>query len=392
MKSLKRKILFILLSILTSVLFCATIVYNVSIYNREYARSRDIAMRIASKSDRIDERPMFFEAEIIIVKTNTQGRIVNALVSENINLTEEQIENLLAEKLRYNAHDPEESLYTNEYITYRVDPLTTVIINNQKCRKLLIDTVRISILISIILEAVFVFISIMITKWVTDPIEDAFNKQKQFIYDASHELKTPIAIISGSLEAYQRNPEEQKWLKNIEEENNHMSKLVSNLLHLSKTENKDDITERKKQNLSKTILSSALSFEPILFENSITLKTQIEESITYDFDKSQIQELMSILLDNARKYSHKNTEVLVGLTEAKDDIVVQVANTGAKIPDDQKEKIFDRFYRIDKSRNRESDSCGLGLSIAKLIVSEYGGKIWVETSGDKNIFTFTLKK
>ena len=146
-----------------------------------------------------------------------------------------------------------------------------VIIDNEKTNSTLLNTLLICIGIFALLELLIFLVSRKITNWIIKPVEESFEKQKQFIADASHELKTPLAVIMASSEALESNPNESKWLENIKSESDRMNKLIADLLELAKSEAVDDKSEFALGNLSKTIEKSILTFEGIMFEKGITL-------------------------------------------------------------------------------------------------------------------------
>ena len=137
-------------------------------------------------------------------------------------------------------------------------------------------------------------------------------------------------------------------------------------------------------------MNQALNFEGILYENNLELNCDIKENILFKGNKEGFNQLIGILIDNAIKHSFKNTEIKIRLKEDKQKIHLSVENTGENIPKEDLEKIFERFYRVDKSRAREKGGYGLGLSIAKTIVSKYNGKIYAESENNRTIFHVDL--
>lgn len=272
---------------------------------------------------------------------------------------------------------------TNKYL---------IILDNSIVQKRLVSNLTTSLLVLFIFEIITFFVSKILSNWITKPALDSYNKQKNFIADASHELKTPLSIIMASADALESDKDEKKWLENIKSESERMSTLITSLLDLSKLENDlDRKTIYSKNNLSKIIVKSVLTFESIAFENKIKLETNVEDDIYFECNLNEISELMSILLDNAIKHSRKNSKVIINLYKEKKEINIEVINKGDEIPKEECEKIFERFYRLDKSRNRSSNRYGLGLAIAKAIVSKYNGNISAFSSGGFTTFKVILK-
>ena len=229
----------------------------------------------------------------------------------------------------------------------------------------------------------------MLTKRIVKPAEESFNKQKDFIADASHELKTPLSVITASAEALEANPKEKKWLNNIKSESDRMNNLIIDLLDLAKTENGS--MELTIGNLSKVVEHSVLTFESIAFEKNIKFDYHIDKDINIKMNENSIRQVMEILLDNAIKHSSERGKVEVNLTDGK-EIVLTVTNTGDPIPKGEEEKIFERFYRVDKSRNRNENRYGLGLAIAKNIIASHNGTIKAYSKNGKTTLQINLKK
>lgn len=223
-----------------------------------------------------------------------------------------------------------------------------------------------------------IFISRKISYMVVRPLETFFEKQKQFISDASHELKTPISIIKVNAQMEEKKVGSNKWNKYIQNESENMDKLVNDLLLLSRVENYENMQKYDKFDISKETEIIISSFETIIYDKGITLKTKIKENIDFVGSKEDIKHILSILIDNAIKHTKNNDEITVELNKERNEIILQVKNMGEPIPKEEREKIFERFYRIDKARNRTEKRYGLGLPIAKSTVEKYDGKIEVE--------------
>lgn len=199
----------------------------------------------------------------------------------------------------------------------------------------------------------------------------SFLKQKQFIADASHELKTTLSVIIASSEALEDNPLELKWLKNIKNEADRMNLLIMDLLALAETEKEfRDVLEEG--NLSKVIELSVLTFEGKIFDENLELNYRIGDDIRIKMNENSIRQLVEILLDNAIKHSKERGRIEVFLYKMDGEVMLEVKNQGEAISVSEEEKIFERFYRGDKSRNREANRYGLGLAIAKNIVRIIG--------------------
>ena len=255
-----------------------------------------------------------------------------------------------------------------------------------------IKTLKITILVTIIIGAFGIVIIYIIAKklstTIVQPVENTFEKQKQFISDASHELKTPLAVIEANADVLEEKVGENKWITYIQNEVQSMNKLVNDLLTLSRTEN-TSTANFQKFDLSKEVEMSVSVFESMMYEKKIKLETNINDEIEFNGDKEDIKHIVSILIDNAIKHTEENGKIIVNTLKEKNNIKIEVKNQGKPIPEKERDKIFERFYRVDKARNRSEKRYGLGLSIAKGIVDKYNGTISVSC---KDGFTSFLIK
>lgn len=218
--------------------------------------------------------------------------------------------------------------------------------------------------------------------WIIRPVQNAFELQKQFISDASHELKTPLTIITANGEVLSSSlGKNNKWLNHILEQAARMNTLIRELLDLARLDEVENKPVFVKFDLSHAVSAAALSFESIAFESCKTFRMQIAEGILYRGSEQTLRQLVTILLDNAFKYADENGTVTLTLSAKGEKKILTVHNTGKGIaPEDQKH-IFERFYRSDSSRSRDSGGYGLGLSIASSIAELHRGRISVKSDG-----------
>lgn len=225
---------------------------------------------------------------------------------------------------------------------------------------------------------IFAFIlTFILSGWALKPIKTAFVKQKQFVADASHELKTPLAVIGTNLDVLVGEVGENKWFGYIKGEVQRMSILVKDLLYLAKYDSSELLYEFKNFNLSRALTNATLPFESVAFEAGRTLEVNIEPKIEYNGDENRIKQLAIILLDNAIKNSTDDGNIKVTLKVLGSKKILSVYNTGDGLDEAQKKKIFERFYRSDVSRTRDTGGSGLGLSIAATIAQAHRAKITV---------------
>ena len=391
MKKLRVKVFITIFSLLTIFIIGVFAINMISEYTEEVnsineilSRNRRMFMPPMGKDDRIDNNykfkpgdnnssPVFVNYNVYTVLLDDNGEF-QTLINEN-SYEDSEVEN--ATKL---AKDIISKHTDNKYVSNLLferysysfnNNMLTIVDNSYQTGTFYGFLVR-NLLIFLVLELIVYFIAKFLTKWISQPVEESFEREKRFLADASHELKTPIAVIMASADAYTTD-KDNKWIDNIKGESERMSKLVRDLLDLAKFENDTEL-DKKEENLSKIIERAAITYESLFYENHIKFEYDIKENITFKCNSDSIKELLSILVDNAIKYSDKKGKVTVNLYKDK-DIILEVIDKGIAISDEDKEKIFERFYKVDKSRNRKSNNYGLGLSIAKKIVELHDGKI-----------------
>lgn len=242
---------------------------------------------------------------------------------------------------------------------------------------------------------VLFFISYFLSRWALRPVEEAWNQQNQFIADASHELKTPLTVILANLKILlAHKPEtissQERWIRSTQSEAESMKKLVEELLFLARSDAHTAPSEKTLLNLSDLTWNTILLFEPVAYEQGITLEQEIMPDLMLSADVEQMKRLLSILLDNACKYAGEEKQVTLTLSRQKENICLTVQNTGNPISPEELPHLFERFYRSDKSRSRIRDGYGLGLSIAQAIVQGHGGKITAASTEKATCFSVLL--
>lgn len=249
-----------------------------------------------------------------------------------------------------------------------------------------------SLLVGVIaLAAMFVLVFLFSGQAVA-PVVESLEKQKRFITDAGHELKTPLAVISANIDVLELESGKSEWTGSIRNQVKRMNSLVKNLLTLSRMDEERMHVVYSDFDMSAAVKETALSFEAVAESKSKKYQMDIEEGIHITGDKNSIVQLSSLLLDNAIKYSSDNGFIHIILSKDK-NIVLEVSNTSDCIPQGNLERLFDRFYRADSSRSRESGGYGIGLSVAQAIAQSHGGTIQALRDGDKIIrFVVTLPK
>lgn len=242
--------------------------------------------------------------------------------------------------------------------------------------------IKTCVFIGILCFAAFFGISIALAFWMVRPVEKAWRQQRQFVADASHELKTPLTVIISNAELLQL-PEydgESKacFAGRILTMSRQMRGLVERLLELARADSGQAPAAHTPLDLSELVEYAVLPFEPLFFEKELELATEIREDITVNGSEQQLRQVVDILLDNARKYAPSPGRVELKLERGdRHRCVLSVSNACAPMDREELQDLFKRFYRVDKARSRDG-SFGLGLSIAESIVTEHHGRIWAQ--------------
>lgn len=248
-----------------------------------------------------------------------------------------------------------------------------------------------SLLIGLAALAVLFACSYVLSGAVTRPVDRAWQQQKQFLSDASHELKTPLTVILSSAELLEQSaaPEQKQYVDNVRAESRRMKRLVEDMLTLSRVERGGEHLPDTTADLSDAAADAALRFEPVAYEAGHTLSYDIAPGLLVRGDSGKLEQAVAVLLDNAIKYAAPGTEVRLDAVRQGKNACLWVENEGDPIPADKLPHIFDRFYRADESRT-DGGSFGLGLPIARAIVEAHRGTIRCDSGGHTTRFTITL--
>lgn len=280
---------------------------------------------------------------------------------------------------------------------YRSDSLVNpcLVFSDMSSERATLDSLmKTCVLIGCLGFLLFLGVSILLSKWAIRPVEQAWKQQRQFVADASHELKTPLTVIMTNAELAQ-SPDydeegRQRFLSSILTMSRQMRGLIEEMLQLAKADQADTKAAFAPVDFSKLTSDALLPFEPIFFEAGLTLSSAISDAIQVTGNDAQLRQVVEILLDNAQKYSQPGGATQVSLKRhRKNHCLLTVANQGEPLSPEALKHIFERFYRADQARSR-TGSFGLGLSIAETIVTQHQGKIWAESREGRNWFYVEL--
>lgn len=217
---------------------------------------------------------------------------------------------------------------------------------------------------------------------IISPIAESYEKQKQFITNAGHDIKTPITIIDADREILEMDIGESEWLEDIKRQTKRLTKLTNDLIYLSRMEEGTDLKELSSFSISEVCLEEADSFSAVAMKKELTINTDIEEGVEINGSEEDVRKLLAILFDNAIKYAKEGTEIGARLAKHGRVATLTISNVAENMTEEQTRKMFDRFYRSDKARS-SSGGFGIGLATAQAIVLSHNGKISAELSKDK---------
>ena len=321
--------------------------------------------------------------DFFIVMADKEGNYLAQLNNEDLDSSTAQkyISAILKENASSGMIDDKYQFYQLEKDNGTIIVFTDKSAEINMLSKLIRTTLLIGVVSLIFLAAAAFFLSRQVMK----PLKSAFEKQKQFISDASHELKTPLTVISTNADVLTDEIGENRWLNYIKSQTDRMNVLVNDLLNLTRLENSSSEFIRSDFDLSKAVINTALPFECQAFDSNKQFDVDVEQGLTINGSERHIKQMAAIFIDNALKYSGDGGKVKVSLRKQGEKKVLTVFNTGKGIKEGEEEKIFERFYRSDESRNRSTGGYGLGLAIAKSIIDRHKFKVHVENEEGRSI-------
>ncbi len=250
------------------------------------------------------------------------------------------------------------------------------------------------VIAAIIVLAVFFVIALLLSKWALRPVEEAWTAQRQFVADASHELKTPLTVVLANTSILLKHPDQSiasqsQWIESTQVEAESMQGLVNEMLELAQVESRANV-HHEALDFSELVDIETLQFESVAFERGCRFEESIAQGINVNGDEQRLRKMASTLIENALKYVDDNGVVEVKLASSGGSAVLSIRNTGSTISPEDLPHIFDRFYRTDKARTSGEGGFGLGLAIAREIAREHEGDITCESNASGTTFTVTL--
>lgn len=411
-RDLRKK--FILVAMLSTMLVLTAImgVVNFSNYREMLDRADEMTALLEQNDGKFPEEPSWHEQDDtetppakpendekdksrFSVETPFETRYFTVTVDENGEVTDCDLDRIAAvdeetaEEYTQTAQQKNKTTGFQGIYRYRVteteDGAKYVFLDCRReisnFRTVLVTTISVSLLG---LAAVFVLV-VIFSRMVFRPVEESIQKQKRFITDASHELKTPLTIIDANTEVMEMESGESQWTKSTRKQIQRLSGLVQQLVTLSRLDEEKGLEEKCEFNLSEAVSECVQPYESLAQTREKNLTLNIEEDITYTGDERSIRQLAGILMDNAVKYSSENGNITLTLKKKGKKIFLEVYNDADDLPQGKQDVLFERFYRLDSSRNSGTGGSGIGLSVAKAIVQAHKGKITAENKNGRGL-------
>ena len=347
------------------------------------------------------QSPTFQLSTFYTVAISDDGEVLEVKNDQQTVLSDDELTELAQSVVKDGKQDGEQYGADDNlayYITDKGEYTLVTFMDNTLVNESTMTLIRYTLIYGCVALVLFFFLSVYLSKKIVNPLEESYQKQKQFISDAGHELKTPVSVVSANAELLSREVGENKWLANIQYENERMGVLIGQLLDLARTENVTPQMERV--DFSRLVAGEVLPFESVAFEKGLKLTSNIADGIVVDGCSSQLRQVVSILLDNAICHSKAPgsvsgdaqggvlgsvqaavpAEVVLNLSKEHKFARLSVINSGDEIPKEQRDQLFERFYRVDSARSDGGDGkhYGLGLAIAKAIATYHKAHLEVQ--------------
>lgn len=396
-RRLRKRIVAINVITASLILFCALIVTFVVGYGRidiEREARMNLALNFDTQQDeiRFEEEKIFDDVALAVYDARTHQ--VEWFFGGNANLSREE----LSRYVRPIVQDVRREGWVNisvRYVKAVEGSKVKIAFNNLGASSGNLVVFAVSVLGALTLGIIVYFLfSLFLARIALRPVEDSWKKQKQFVADASHELKTPLSVILANTDILASHKEEtvesqMKWVENTRAEAVRMAELVNQLLFLAK--NDDGLkVQMQDVNFSNCVEGIVLGYDAVFYEKKHKFSYEVTPDVWVVGNEGQLKQLVTILLDNANKYSKGEGNITLRLQNNGKHCTLTVANDSEQLSEEQLSHLFDRFYTVDNSRNKNNGGNGLGLNIAQVICQTHNGSIRVSCENGRTAFEVAL--
>ena len=405
---LRKKFIRVAMISVTAVMLLLCVIVNAANLVSVDSGLRDMLTTISDNQGKIPKRPFEkpggkpgfdpetpFSTRYFVLFYDSEGNLSMSDLSNIAAVTEDGLDEYLAVAVSHKAGFGYYKGYRFCVSDSGEGRYMAVFLDCQKERRVVIKLAALSVLAAVFCVAVVCVAVVIFSRKAVDPVVKASERQKQFITDASHELKTPITVIATCLRLLEMDGD-RKWIEKAEAQNEKLRELVSSLVTLSRMDEDKSPLRAEIFPISDALSETAGSFEELAKSAGHELKISVEPGITFSGDEYAVRQLVSILMDNAVKYAKKGSDIAFSLEKTRKGVRIRVSNLCENLPESELPRLFDRFYRADKSRTPGTagnpGGFGIGLSIARGIAEGHKGSIKAELKDGRIIFTAELSQ
>ena len=322
-----------------------------------------------------DDHDIFMSASFLKVQISQDGTVQRVESHRLVSVTEEEAAAMAQSVYTRQQATGHSGVFKYQMRRYTDGNLTIFFLDTSEQLYMMVRVLALSLGVGLLCWLLMLLLVILLSRRAIYPIAQSIERQKQFVTNAGHEIKTPLAIIAANTEAMELYQGESKWSKNIHTQVQRLNTLMQQLLQLSRMEEGGTEKVAAEFSFSALLVEAIRPFQEPLALRGVVLTVDIQPDVQLYADKDAILQLISILLDNAVKYSKDGGQVVVLLQKTERHPVLQIKNTCAALPDTAPERLFDRFYRGDAARTQKNGGYGIGLSMAQAIVAAHKGTI-----------------
>ncbi len=393
-KKLRKKFIILSSSTVFGILFVVFLILNITTYvtNINTIKNNIDDVRIVLNNDDGSTGPKdkHFVSRYIYISLNEDNSINETKSDNGFSIPGVKVEDLKDQALNKNKEFGRIN-YTY-FKFYYGDKKELIFVDARAETTSYEKMIMISSIIFISTDILITLIVILLSKKIIKPYEELYKKEKVFLTNASHELKTPITIIKTDLDVLKMDDVNNEWIDSIDNQTNRLSKLVNEMVNLYKVEEKKEEISKSEINISEVTLDVLDNFLPSFNSKKYNINIDVKDNIIFNSNEEIYMKILFILLDNANKYGLSEGDFSISLYKDKKKLILKVYNQTEEFNKDKLKCIFDRFYTLDEGRSKEKSGYGIGLSIAKILVEDIGGTIQASTNDNKSIeFKIILK-